>query len=137
MVEKQSQLPTENNRQYLHIKVEYAMRFPRLSAKIRRNNKSYQMSLKQLMMSGSSAQMKSRQNITGGTKRKYRLISAPRRPALISAVRRQGRADGIPPTLPRTGKRHLSPPGRDYSEEQEGPLAGTCGARYRGSDACG
>ena len=33
MVEKQSQLPTENNRQYLHIKVEYAMRFPRLSAK--------------------------------------------------------------------------------------------------------
>ncbi|HDS3775677.1 VRR-NUC domain-containing protein [Enterobacter roggenkampii] len=52
MVEKQSQLPTENNRQYLHIKVEYAMRFPRLSAKIRRNNKSYQMSLKQLMMSG-------------------------------------------------------------------------------------
>ncbi len=52
MVEKQSQLPTENNRQYLHIKVEYAMRFPRLSAKVRRNGKSYQMSLKQLMMSG-------------------------------------------------------------------------------------
>lgn len=52
MVEKQSQLSNENNRQYLHIKVEYAMRFPRLSAKILRNNKSHQMILKQLMMSG-------------------------------------------------------------------------------------
>ncbi|MFI8418313.1 VRR-NUC domain-containing protein [Serratia sp. NPDC078593] len=52
MVEKQSRLPTTNSRQYLHIKVEYAMRFPRLSTQIRRNGKSYQMSLKQLMMSG-------------------------------------------------------------------------------------
>ncbi len=52
MVEKQSRLPTPDNRQYLHIKVEYAMRFPRLSAEIRRNGKSYRMSLKQLMMSG-------------------------------------------------------------------------------------
>ncbi|MGO2441574.1 MAG: VRR-NUC domain-containing protein [Serratia proteamaculans] len=52
MVEKQSRLPTTNSRQYLHIKVEYAMRFPRLSAEIRRNGKNYQMSLKQLMMSG-------------------------------------------------------------------------------------
>ncbi|MEG1249668.1 MAG: VRR-NUC domain-containing protein [Citrobacter sp.] len=52
MTEKQSRLPTPDNRQYLHIKVEYAMRFPRLSAEIRRNGKSYQMSLKQLMMSG-------------------------------------------------------------------------------------
>lgn len=52
MVEKQSRLPTTNSRQYLHIKVEYAMRFPRLSAEIRREGKSYQMSLKQLMMSG-------------------------------------------------------------------------------------
>lgn len=52
MVEKQSRLPTSDNRQYLHIKVEYAMRFPRLSAEIRRNGKSYQMSLKQLMLSG-------------------------------------------------------------------------------------
>lgn len=52
MVEKQTRLPTTNNRQYLHIKVEYAMRFPRLSAEIRRNGKSYQMSLKQLMLSG-------------------------------------------------------------------------------------
>lgn len=52
MVEKQSRLPTTNNRQYLHMKVEYAMRFPRLSAEIRRNGKSYQMSLKQLMLSG-------------------------------------------------------------------------------------
>lgn len=52
MVEKQSRLPTSNSRQYLHIKVEYAMRFPRLSAEIRRNGKSYRMSLKQLMMSG-------------------------------------------------------------------------------------
>ncbi|MGQ3660752.1 VRR-NUC domain-containing protein [Citrobacter braakii] len=52
MVEKQSRLPTTNSRQYLHIKVEYAMRFPRLSAEIRRNGKSYQMSLKQLMLSG-------------------------------------------------------------------------------------
>ncbi|EXU76044.1 VRR-NUC domain-containing protein, partial [Erwinia mallotivora] len=50
--EKQSRLPTTSNRQYLHIKVEYAMRFPRLSAEIRRNGKSYQMSLKQLMLSG-------------------------------------------------------------------------------------
>ncbi len=39
MVEKQSRLPTSNSRQYLHIKVEYAMRFPRLSAEIRRNGK--------------------------------------------------------------------------------------------------
>ncbi|MDH2066236.1 VRR-NUC domain-containing protein [Pantoea sp. GD03673] len=52
MVEKQSRLPTSNNRQYLHIKVEYAMRFPRLSAEIQREGKAYQMSLKQLMMSG-------------------------------------------------------------------------------------
>ncbi len=52
MVEKQSRLPTSDNRQYLHIKVEYAMRFPRLSAEIRRGGKSYQMSLKQLMLSG-------------------------------------------------------------------------------------
>ncbi|MEB6337971.1 VRR-NUC domain-containing protein [Serratia rhizosphaerae] len=52
MVEKQSRLPTSNNRQYLHIKVEYAMRFPRLSAEIHRSGKSYQMSLKQLMLSG-------------------------------------------------------------------------------------
>jgi len=52
MVEKQSKLPTSSNRQYLHIKIEYAMRFPRLSAQIRREGKSYQMSLKQLMMSG-------------------------------------------------------------------------------------
>lgn len=52
MVEKQSRLPTTNSRQYLHIKVEYAMRFPRLSAEIRRNGKSYQMNLKQLMLSG-------------------------------------------------------------------------------------
>ncbi|MGC6387657.1 VRR-NUC domain-containing protein [Ewingella sp. S1.OA.A_B6] len=52
MVEKRSRLPTPENRKYLHMKVEYAMRFPRLSANIRRNGKSYQMSLKQLMMSG-------------------------------------------------------------------------------------
>lgn len=52
MTEKQSRLPTPDNRQYLHIKVEYAMRFPRLSTEIRRNGKSYQMSLKQVMMSG-------------------------------------------------------------------------------------
>ena len=52
MVEKQSRLPTTENRQYLHLKVEYAMRFPLLSAKIRRKGKTYQMSLKQLMMSG-------------------------------------------------------------------------------------
>ncbi|MCA1924401.1 VRR-NUC domain-containing protein [Buttiauxella noackiae] len=52
MVEKQSRLPTTENRQYLHIKVEYAMRFPQLSAKIRRKGKTYQMSLKQTMMSG-------------------------------------------------------------------------------------
>lgn len=52
MVEKQSRLPTADNRQYLHIKVEYAMRFPRLSGEIRRNGKCYQMSLKQMMMSG-------------------------------------------------------------------------------------
>jgi hypothetical protein len=52
MVEKQSRLPTTENRQYLHIKVEYAMRFPQLSATIRRKGRTYQMSLKQLMMSG-------------------------------------------------------------------------------------
>jgi hypothetical protein len=52
MVEKQSRLPTSENRQYLHIKVEYAMRFPRLSARIRRKGKTYRMSLKQAMMSG-------------------------------------------------------------------------------------
>ncbi|XTZ39850.1 VRR-NUC domain-containing protein [Salmonella enterica] len=52
MVEKQSRLPTTENRQYLHLKVEYAMRFPQLSAQIRRKGKTYQMSLKQTMMSG-------------------------------------------------------------------------------------
>lgn len=52
MVEKQSCLPTRENRQYLHMKVEYAMRFPRLSAQIRRKGRTYHMSLKQLMMSG-------------------------------------------------------------------------------------
>lgn len=52
MVEKQSRLPTTENRQYLHIKVEYAMRFPQLSAQIRRKGKTYRMSLKQTMMSG-------------------------------------------------------------------------------------
>lgn len=52
MVEKQSRLPTTENRQYLHIKVEYAMRFPQLSAQIRRKGKTYQMSLKQTIMSG-------------------------------------------------------------------------------------
>ncbi|EKK4016171.1 VRR-NUC domain-containing protein [Cronobacter sakazakii] len=52
MVEKQSRLPTNENRQYLHLKVEYAIRFPQLAAKICREGKTYQMSLKQLMMSG-------------------------------------------------------------------------------------
>ncbi|QCT86700.1 VRR-NUC domain-containing protein [Escherichia sp. E4742] len=52
MVEKQSRLPTTENRQYLHIKVEYAMRFPQLSVQIRRKGKTYQMSLKQTIMSG-------------------------------------------------------------------------------------
>ncbi|EKR2566465.1 VRR-NUC domain-containing protein [Escherichia coli] len=52
MVEKQSRLPTTENRQYLHIKVEYAMRFPQLSAQIHRKGKTYQMSLKQTIMSG-------------------------------------------------------------------------------------
>lgn len=52
MVEKQSRLPVTENRQYLHIKVEYAMRFPQLSAEIRRKGKTYQMNLKQIMMSG-------------------------------------------------------------------------------------
>lgn len=52
MTEKQSRLPTVQNRQYLHIKVEYAMRFPQLSAEIRREGRTYQMSLKQFMMSG-------------------------------------------------------------------------------------
>ncbi|WP_218077015.1 VRR-NUC domain-containing protein [Escherichia coli] len=52
MVEKQSRLLTTENRQYLHIKVEYAMRFPQLSAQIRRKGKTYQMSLKQTVMSG-------------------------------------------------------------------------------------
>ncbi|MEZ2605044.1 VRR-NUC domain-containing protein [Kluyvera intermedia] len=52
MVEKQSRLPFTENRQYLHLKVEYAMRFPQLSAKICREGRTYQMSLKQVMMSG-------------------------------------------------------------------------------------
>jgi len=52
MVEKQSRLPAPDNRQYLHIKVEYAMRFPRLSTEIRRDGTSYQMNLRQVMMSG-------------------------------------------------------------------------------------
>ena len=52
MVEKQSRLPTTENRQYLHLKVEYAMRFPQLSVQIRRKGKTYRMSLKQTMMSG-------------------------------------------------------------------------------------
>lgn len=52
MVEKQSRLPTMEHRQYLHIKVEYAMRFPQLSVQIRRKGETHQMSLKQTMMSG-------------------------------------------------------------------------------------
>src|SRR5471030_44893 len=52
MMEKQSRLPTTENRQYLHIKVEYAMRFPQISATVRHNGKTYQMNLKQIMMSG-------------------------------------------------------------------------------------
>ncbi|QMR41586.1 VRR-NUC domain-containing protein [Klebsiella aerogenes] len=52
MVEKQSQLPNVGNRKYLHLKVEYAMRFPQLSAETRRNGKIYTMNLKQIMMSG-------------------------------------------------------------------------------------
>lgn len=52
MVEKQSQLPNVGNRKYLHLKVEYAMRFPQLSAEIRRNGKTYTMNLKQAVMSG-------------------------------------------------------------------------------------
>ncbi|MEN5015505.1 VRR-NUC domain-containing protein [Erwinia sp. Eh17-17] len=53
MVEKQSRLPTAGNRQYLHIKVEYAMRFPDLSAEVRRKGqtRSYRMNLKQILMS--------------------------------------------------------------------------------------
>ncbi|QMR43059.1 VRR-NUC domain-containing protein [Klebsiella aerogenes] len=51
MVEKPSRLLTTNNRQYLHMKVEYAMRFPQLSAEIRRNGRTYTMNLKQIMMS--------------------------------------------------------------------------------------
>lgn len=52
MVEKQSRLPTTENRQYLHLKVEYGMRFPQLSVKVSRKGKTYRMSLKQLMVSG-------------------------------------------------------------------------------------
>lgn len=52
MVERQPCLPFAQNRQYLHLKAEYAMRFPRLSAVIHREARSYQISLKQLMMSG-------------------------------------------------------------------------------------
>lgn len=79
MVEKQSRLPNTENRQYLHIKVEYAMRFPQLSAQIRREGKTYRMSLKQTMMSGLI-----RHVITAGiTRRRWRLICEPRRPALF------------------------------------------------------
>lgn len=52
MVERQSRLPFAQNRQYLHLKAECAMRFPRLSAVIHREARSYQISLKQLTMSG-------------------------------------------------------------------------------------
>ncbi len=52
MVEKQSRLPTTENRQYLHLKVEYGMRFPQLSATVSSKGKTYRMSLKQLMVSG-------------------------------------------------------------------------------------
>ncbi|RJT37365.1 VRR-NUC domain-containing protein [Rahnella woolbedingensis] len=52
MVEKPSRLPTTENRQYMHLKAEYAMRFPQLSATVSSKGKTYQMSLKQLIMSG-------------------------------------------------------------------------------------
>jgi hypothetical protein len=52
MQEKQAKLPNDESRQYLHLKVEYAMRFPRLSVKTRRNGSAYNVNLKQLMMSG-------------------------------------------------------------------------------------
>lgn len=50
MVEKQSQLPNVGNRKYLHLKIEYAMRFPHLSAEIRRNGKTYTINLKQAVV---------------------------------------------------------------------------------------
>ncbi|MBF7996595.1 VRR-NUC domain-containing protein [Rahnella laticis] len=52
MQEKQARLPNEASRQYLHLKVEYSMRFPRLTAGVSSKGKSYNISLKQLMMSG-------------------------------------------------------------------------------------
>ncbi|EMD7797654.1 VRR-NUC domain-containing protein [Salmonella enterica] len=52
MVEKQARLPTPGNRQYLHIKVEYAMRFPTLRMRKKKNGDSSKICLKQLLLSG-------------------------------------------------------------------------------------
>lgn len=80
MVEKQSKLPSVGNRKYLHLKVEYAMRFPKLSAEIRRNGKTYTMNLKQAVMSGLIRVEKSPGTITGGTRRKSPSICRLRHP---------------------------------------------------------
>jgi hypothetical protein len=113
------------------------MRFSRLSAKVRRNGKSYQMSLKQLMMSGLIRADEIAAKYYWWYKAEVPFDIAHAAPPLSQQhADRAGQAAYHQP-FSRTGKRHLSLSGRDYSEEQEGPLAGTCGARYRGSDACG
>lgn len=101
MTEKQSRLPTPDNRQYLHIKVEYAMRFPRLSAEIRRNGKSYQMSLKQLMMSGLIRVDEIARNYQWWYKAEvpFDMRTTPPRPFLSSTLQKEG-----------PGRRHTTNP---------------------------
>ncbi|WP_336222768.1 VRR-NUC domain-containing protein [Enterobacter kobei] len=101
MVEKQSRLPTSDNRQYLHIKVEYAMRFPRLSAEIRRNGKSYQMSLKQLMLSGLISVDEIKRDYRWWYKAEvpFDMRTTPPRPFLSSALLGEG-----------AGRRHTTNP---------------------------
>lgn len=101
MVEKQSRLPTTNSRQYLHIKVEYAMRFPRLSAAIRRNGKSYQMSLKQLMLSGLIRVDEIKRDYRWWYKAEvpFDMRTTPPRPFLSSALLEEG-----------AGRRHTTNP---------------------------
>ncbi len=92
MVEKQSRLPTTDNRQYLHIKVEYAMRFPDLSAEIRRNGKSYRLNLKQIMMSGliQVDEIAAKYRWWYKAEVSFDMRTSPPRPFLSSSLRHEG-----------------------------------------------
>ncbi|MGJ3449058.1 VRR-NUC domain-containing protein, partial [Enterobacter sp. PTB] len=101
MVEKQSRLPTSDNRQYLHIKVEYAMRFPDVSAEILRNGKNFRMNLRQIMMSGLIRvdEIAARFRWWYKAEVSFDMRTSPPRPFLSSSLRHEG-----------AGRRHTTSP---------------------------